>query len=501
MTSRVGSACGRGRAGRRDHRGEREGQLAQALLGRRGYRAGGHAAGGEHRGHLVRALAGGRNVDLVERDDSRPVAEVSAGGGLIGGQFPLDHVQVGERVAAWFLDGAVEHVHQDRAAFHVPEEVESETLAVARPGDKAGHVGDDELGLPRLGHAQVRDQGGERIVCDLRPGRREHGNERGLARVREADQAGIRHGLELQDQRPRGPWLAAEREAGSLAAGGGEGRVSQPAAAALGRDEHGSGADQIGQHGTGLGFDHRAVRDPEDKVIALGPAPVGAGPRLAVARPPERPAVEVQQRRGAGIDFDDHIAAAASVTPVRAAERLELLPVDRGTAMAAVTRLHSHLSLISELSHCRTSCLSSCAAPSCAAPSCAAPSCAAVSCAVAAAPWLWTRVRRHGPDKPPAPDTPRAGRLPGPPSRQRLVNCCGGPIPPASRQHRHTGTTLMARRPRRVPNSTVPVIRANRVSSPPRPTPGPGWKWVPCWRTMISPAPTSWPPNRFTPSR
>jgi hypothetical protein len=131
-----------------------------------------------------------------------------------------------------------------------------------------------------------------------------------------------------------------------------------PAAATLGRDEHGADADQIGQHGTGLGFDHRAVRDPEDKVFALGPAPVGAGPRLAVARPPERPAVEVQQRRGAGIDFDDHIAAAASVTPVRAAERLELLPVDRGTAMAAVTRLHSHLSLISELSHCRTSCLS-----------------------------------------------------------------------------------------------------------------------------------------------
>src|SRR6187431_754320 len=42
-------------------------------------------------------------------------------------------------------------------------------------------------------------------------------------------------------------------------------------------------------------------------------------------------------------------------------------------------------------------------------------------------------------------------------------------------------TTL---RPPLVPNSTAP-----------------GWKCVPRWRTMISPARTFWPPKRFTPSR
>ena len=63
------------------------------------------------------------------------------------------------------------------------------------------------------------------------------------------------------------------------------------------------------------------------------------------------------------------------------------------------------------------------------------------------------------------------------------------------------GVTLTTRRPRRVPNSTCPATRANKVSSPPRPTPSPGWKWVPRCRTMISPAFTSWPPNRLTPSR
>src|SRR3954471_17744098 len=52
-----------------------------------------------------------------------------------------------------------------------------------------------------------------------------------------------------------------------------------------------------------------------------------------------------------------------------------------------------------------------------------------------------------------------------------------------------------------MPNSTEPAARANRVSSLPRPTFAPGWKWVPRWRTMISPAFTTWPPYRLTPSR
>src|SRR5918997_6652407 len=61
------------------------------------------------------------------------------------------------------------------------------------------------------------------------------------------------------------------------------------------------------------------------------------------------------------------------------------------------------------------------------------------------------------------------------------------------------GVTLTTRRPRLVPNCTAPASRANSVSSPPRPTPSPGWKWVPRWRTRISPALTTWPPKRFTP--
>src|SRR6185503_5288184 len=54
-------------------------------------------------------------------------------------------------------------------------------------------------------------------------------------------------------------------------------------------------------------------------------------------------------------------------------------------------------------------------------------------------------------------------------------------------------------RPRFLPNFTAPAMSAKRVSSLPRPTPSPGWKCVPRWRTMISPALTTWPPKRLTP--
>src|SRR5690606_2756025 len=57
-------------------------------------------------------------------------------------------------------------------------------------------------------------------------------------------------------------------------------------------------------------------------------------------------------------------------------------------------------------------------------------------------------------------------------------------------------------RPRRPTlNCTVPALRAKSVSSLPIPTPSPGWKRVPRWRTMISPPVTVWPANTFTPRR
>src|SRR6185369_17484867 len=59
--------------------------------------------------------------------------------------------------------------------------------------------------------------------------------------------------------------------------------------------------------------------------------------------------------------------------------------------------------------------------------------------------------------------------------------------------------TLTFCRPRPRSNFTIPVTRAKRVWSLPRPTLKPGKNLVPRWRTMMAPALTVSPPYAFTP--
>src|SRR6266571_8483364 len=75
----------------------------------------------------------------------------------------------------------------------------------------------------------------------------------------------------------------------------------------------------------------------------------------------------------------------------------------------------------------------------------------------------------------------------------------GPPLVGMKRQAASAGTMFTVLRPRFTPNSTAPAASANSVSSLPRPTLTPGWNLVPRWRIRISPAFTTWPPNRLTP--
>src|SRR4051794_5470678 len=63
------------------------------------------------------------------------------------------------------------------------------------------------------------------------------------------------------------------------------------------------------------------------------------------------------------------------------------------------------------------------------------------------------------------------------------------------------GSTEITRPRRPALNCTTPGRDAKIVSSLPMPTPSPGRKRVPRWRTMISPPLTVWPANTFTPRR
>ena len=79
----------------------------------------------------------------------------------------------------------------------------SQPTAFACTFDDAGDVGDDELGRFIQPHdAEMRLQRGERIVGDLRLGRRDHTDERRLSGIRKSDESDVGHQLQFEFQPP-----------------------------------------------------------------------------------------------------------------------------------------------------------------------------------------------------------------------------------------------------------------------------------------------------------
>ena len=91
----------------------------------------------------------------------------------VRGEFGFQRVDIGDRVAARLERGAVDHVDEHRAPLDVPQKVQAEAAALGGAGNQPRHVGHGERVLARGDDAQVRGQRGERIVRDLRLGRRD----------------------------------------------------------------------------------------------------------------------------------------------------------------------------------------------------------------------------------------------------------------------------------------------------------------------------------------
>ena len=131
--------------------------------------------------------------------------------------------------------------------------------------------------------------------------------------------------------------LAEQREPGRLAPGVGQRGVAEPAPAAVGEDDAGADADEVGEDlAVGGADDACPAGTRSTRVLPAGAVPVAALAGPAVAGLLVRAVVEVQQRVHAGVDLEDDVAPVAAVAAVGPAERLELLAVDRGHAVPAV---------------------------------------------------------------------------------------------------------------------------------------------------------------------
>ena len=145
-------------------------------------------------------------------------------------------------------------------------------------------------------------------------------------------------GLELQGEVAGLARLAEQGEAGRLACARRERGVAQAAAAARGGLEPGARADQVGQQPAVFVQDHGAIGDLDFQVRAEGAVAIVAHPLLAGRCGDVRTEMEVEQGVHRGVDDEDDAAAAATVTAVGTAQRLEFLAMDRGAAVTAGTR-------------------------------------------------------------------------------------------------------------------------------------------------------------------
>ncbi len=134
------------------------------------------------------------------------------------------------------------------------------------------------------------------------------------------------------------PGLSEQCEARGLAGTGGQCGIAQTTAATGGGFEAGAGADQVGQQSTVFVEDHGAVGNLDFQVRTGSAVSVVAHPLLAGWCGDMRPEMKVEQGVHLRVDNEDDAAAAAAVTAVGTAERLEFLAVNRGAAVAAGTR-------------------------------------------------------------------------------------------------------------------------------------------------------------------
>ena len=143
----------------------------------------------------------------------------------------------------------------------------TEAAALGRPLDEPGDVGEHELVLVEAHDAEVRLEGRERIVADLRPGRAHRRDQRRLARVREPDERGVGHELQLEPQPALLAVLALLGERRRPAGVRQEPGVAASAPAAVGGEERVAVVDEVGEqlaalvhaHDRALGDGHREV--------------------------------------------------------------------------------------------------------------------------------------------------------------------------------------------------------------------------------------------------
>ena len=265
---------------------------------------------------------------------------------MLGGSHPVGGDEVEEQA---------EHA----GPLDVAQELQAQAPALAGSLDEAGDVGHDELGavpaLPDPHDTQVRDQGRERIVGDLRLGRADAADEGALAGVGEADEGHVGHELQLEPEPMLLAGLTLLGEARRPALVAQELGVAPPSPTPGSSQEAVAVAGQVGQGDVAVELvDDRALRDVDLEVGAPLAVQVLAPAVGTTGRPPVRMVAEGQQRGDVAVGHQPDLAAAAAIASVGAAVGDRTLPAEADAARAPVPAADVESALVDEGGHGRS---------------------------------------------------------------------------------------------------------------------------------------------------
>jgi hypothetical protein len=230
-------------------------------------------------------------------------------------------------------------MHQQTGSLEVGEELVPEPGTVRRTLDETGHVGDGELPCVRsVDHAEHRLERRERILRDLRLRVGDAPEQRRLARVRQAGERRVDHELQTQLEVQLVSRQSRLREARRLPGRRREARVASTTLPSARGDEAAVSGCEVGDEPlvgvVDLSPDwHADLRVVAVRAVLLAPAAIPASPGRDASD-----ATEPGKVSQARIDAYDDVAAAPSVTAVRAALGDVLLAAEAQAAVAATPR-------------------------------------------------------------------------------------------------------------------------------------------------------------------
>nr|GEU28071.1 probable solanesyl-diphosphate synthase 3, chloroplastic [Tanacetum cinerariifolium] len=233
----------------------------------------------------------------------------------------------------------VDDVQQQTGALQMAQELVAEARAFGGAFDQARDVGDHKAFLVRdADHAQVREQGRERVIGNLRTGIRHGRNERRFTGVGHAQQTDVRQHFQLEADFAAFAFLALGLLARCAVGRGLEVDVAPAALAALGQQFHLTVFGQVGQDlARHVVDDQGADRHAHMDIVCALAVAIGATARFAVFRAVHLGKAEIDQGIDVTVRYGPDRATLAAVAAVRAAERAEFFTAKRGATIAAVT--------------------------------------------------------------------------------------------------------------------------------------------------------------------